>query len=165
MKFVLGINPACTGNKGGFALVTLDLQPTIVEYEEIVMGPGLASATFALMGLLAHYKPIVCVAIEDQYLAFNVKSTIVLARGAGRWEEAAEAHDLPVEFVAPRTWQSKELPRSARKRDGIKKASCQRAKMLYNIETNHFAADAIMIARYKSIELALEEFAKKEDAK
>jgi Holliday junction resolvasome RuvABC endonuclease subunit len=48
-------------------------------------------------------------AIEDQYLGKNANSMKILTRIGGRWQEACEINGLEVQWVAPRTWQTKIL--------------------------------------------------------
>lgn len=161
MNCVLGINPASNGNKGGFGLVTVEHHPMLIDWGDYKIGQHHFDCATDLFTdtLTSRLRDpsfdILDVAIENQYAGVNHDSTIKLARGAGRMEEAAAYFGLDVTWVYPKSWQSKELS-GCRKRDELKKASCLKVKLEYGITTQHFAADAILIARYHAIELAME---------
>ncbi len=106
------------------------------------------------MSLIPSYDLIHC-AIESQYVGPNIASALALARGAGRFIEAMCENDIPYEMVNPKSWQSKELGKGKMKRDQLKKLSVQKVNALYGLhEKEHYATDAILIARYMLIERA-----------
>jgi Holliday junction resolvasome RuvABC endonuclease subunit len=162
-NLVIGVNPASDGNKGGIAVVTVDYQPRLHYSLEIVLEDNghsasehLASATWDTLTI----ENTCTIAIEDQYHGKNAQSTIKLARGAGRWIEAARNFNrdgLPYKLVNPKTWQSQELTNCGKLRHQLKIASCNRVKALYGVETRHYLADAILIARYYAITKKMEE--------
>jgi Holliday junction resolvasome RuvABC endonuclease subunit len=154
--YVLGVNPASDNNLGGIGLVTVELAPDFISGQDITLTKN-RTACGVISTVQDHCEPgEVYVAIEGQYVGINKDSLIKLCRGAGRWIEAACDWGYDYEIINPRTWQAKTFGNTVRKSEDIKKASCNLVKMLYNIDTKHFTADALLIARYKAINLALE---------
>lgn len=66
--------------------------------------------------------------IEDQFHRKNLRTLKILARNAGRWEEACKVTGLEVKWVNPQTWQTAIFKGAGRKREQIVAAYSALAK-------------------------------------
>lgn len=147
---LLGIDP---GQRSGYAVVTVSRNPDLIDCGTINLKN--TSCVMSIDELEEDHGAINHIAIEDQYVGKkNLRSVIVLARGAGRWHEAAEYNGLHVYWINPKSWQSRELDRGSVLRKSTKVASIGKVKGVYKISVNEHEADAILIARYCAIGLA-----------
>lgn len=97
----------------------------------------------------------IVLAIEEQYVAVNIATTIKLVEARVRWEAIAEYRMIEVVRVHPKTWQSAFLKGSgAKKRFAIKQLARRVAQAIYPKEKRRIEAmtqnevDALLIARY-----------------
>jgi Holliday junction resolvasome RuvABC endonuclease subunit len=154
-RYVVGVDP---GRDSGVAVVTVEHSPRLISAEQVQV-PGDMSPLAVLADVryaLGVGADVIC-AIEDQYVAKNVHSAIILARCAGRWEEAACAADMSVVYIAAQTWQCAELgTRRVARRVQRKSASRVKAGAVWRgtIWSEH-TADAALLARYAAIRAAL----------
>jgi hypothetical protein len=141
-EYVIGIDPGATS---GLALVECGRKPVLVwawarkhphPTGEIRMLPSGCRAV-----------------MEDQYIDVEKRggsNVISLARWAGRWLEALDVHDIPVELVAASTWQAAMLKgmRSGRDRAAGKRAAVEVCRLRWGVTLTQDAADAALIAAW-----------------
>jgi len=146
---VLGVDP---GKAGAVAAVSADPHPDLWECLAWTSDDMTASTLLDRIAALTPF-PIIGVAVESQYVAVNRATTIRLAQRAGRWEEACRVRGIPFAFVPPSSWQAAELglARTAQ-RGQLKKMAVAKVRGLFHRTAVEHAADAILIARYASLE-------------
>ncbi len=146
---VLGVDP---GKAGAIAAVSLNQYPDL--WECIPWATDDMTA-LALLDRIAALTPfaLVGVAVESQYVAANKATTVRLAQRAGRWEEACRVRGVPFAFVPPSSWQAAELGLSRNaKRGQLKAMSMSKVRGLFHPVKYDHCADAILLARYASLE-------------
>ncbi len=151
-KHLIGIDPA---TNSGWAIVSIGLAPRLLSYGEAEMNYDVCPTDLLRDAMGSKFGPCI-VGIEEQYVGVNARTSLVVARRAGRWEEAAAMCGCTPTFVNPQTWHSRELG-ITRPRDVVKRAAVNKVKGLYKIKVSSDVADAILIARYCAVAVAAEE--------
>lgn len=149
---VIGIDP---GTTSAAALLTVEPAPRVIAtvthaFDKKTSGTASATVRTLCSAAVLNELLVLGVWIEGQYLGINPRSLIVLARTAGRWQEAAETNDLHCHIVEPVTWQARELP-AWRVIGDTKRAAIGRVAGIYRMTVSEHVADAILIARYAAI--------------
>lgn len=108
MKHLIAIDPG--SETSAIVLMTVSRNPKLV-YHQIWKDTMASNPTDVIEYILMFFSSlgIQHAAIEDQFLGKNPNTLKVLARNGGRWQEACSADKLAVQWVPPRTWQSKVL--------------------------------------------------------
>ena len=150
-RYVLGVDPGV--HKCGLALLHVSASPRLVDYAQVKFED--VTASMAYSEITRGIEGFITIAIEDQYVHKNVKTSLDLARITGRWIEVAEQNMADYKLINPKTWQAAELGGGKMKRYQLKAASKGRARAEYGIRVNDHISDAIYIARYWAVELAL----------
>lgn len=152
MEAILAIDPGATS---GWAVVLVGSSPKLVwsgTFHFCTTPKGQPVSPTELVTYLsrearAHGYPIQRAAIEDQYLDKNPNTLKKLARSAGRWEEACAVAQVPCEYVAASTWQSRELGLRGARRDALRRAADAKAYGLWSLEGTEHQIDAALIGR------------------
>jgi len=175
---VIAVDP---GAKSGYAILTVEPSPRllyfgVVKAKETSVSRVLGDVIATLVREHPDVTRIERGVIEDQFLGFAkpkvvngrpVKTNTAIpqsmkkvARVAGRWQEAFMSHDIPYvegdDDVHPQSWQSRELGTGSKKgRDALKKQCAEKVKGVFGLKSiPQDAADAVLIGRYRAIELA-----------
>ncbi len=146
----LGIDP---GASSGWALVTVAARPALISSGRVRLDRG-ETPTFALQAVLASAPSAVAhVAIESQFVAKNIRTSLRLAQSAGRWEEAAAAllPGVAIAWVSPAGWQAavlRGIMGGQARRDERKASSAAACRMRWGKDLEGDVADAACIAAW-----------------
>lgn len=162
MDVIMSTDPGATS---GYAVLSVGLQPKLLICKAVtwpkpgtpkdlpVNTPhGLVGSVIDMIGQQGH--TIIGAAIEDQYLGLNADTLKKLARNGGRWEEAYRCRGIPVSWVAPASWQARELGTSRIERAEVKRRCMVKVRGLWNVTLKENEADAAIIGRYHAIRIA-----------
>ena len=147
---VLAVDPG--SRKTGLAVVSIAIRPRLLSWELVRMAKAQPSAQ--VLELHAAHR-ITSAAVEDQYLAKNANTIKKLSQAAGRWFEACAAAGIPVQYIAPSSWQDKTLRGAGRHRHQLKAGSIAVAQAETGLELPEDVADAYCLARYLAIKIFL----------
>lgn len=166
---LFSVDPAA---RSGYAVLTIEPAPRLLYFGVLDFKKSSNTATQLTKDVILLCEvdhPNVSIergVIEDQFMAVRkskdgktnviAQSAIKVARKAGRWEEALSSRGIPISYVHPQSWQSKELGGgSAKGRDLLKKQSVAKAMGVFGLNSvSQDAADAILIGRFAAVNAA-----------
>ena len=150
---VIGIDP---GKDSGIAVVTIERHPRLLfsrRCKTVCANNRPTTVTpFIAEALASAPAGRVLVAIEDQFVAVNMRTAVVLAQRTGQWVEACLAAGLTnIERIAPAKWHAREIGCSRLGRTVLKQMSVAKVRGLWGLTLTSDVADAALIARYHAI--------------
>jgi hypothetical protein len=156
---LLAIDPGAA-SPSGWAVLTIGHAPKLIAVGQTQLTTESATdALFKINDILMEIgvtTPSIVV-IESSYLSKNVRTTIMLGRAFGRWQEACTANGMQVEEAQASQWQTAELTRRSSgsrflKRGTRKAMSIAKAAGIWGGDnwTEH-QADAALMGRWYAI--------------